>query len=217
MSDEIQHGDSTGVFPRHWPVTPQKGRTPRIIEINEDGAADVFNALSSETARTLLDEIHKKPKTASDLAPIVGTSIQNVQYHLQKFENADLVEVVDSWYSSRGLEMKVYAPVDRSLILYTGDHPNEPSLGDRLTRLLGSIGILGIISIIINQLAQGFTQSFTEETGTGGSEPHILPDIALFEIAGNAISPGVMFFIIGLFIFLIIFVSDGLSEVSYRS
>ena len=139
------------------------------------------------------------------MATVVGTSVQNVQYHLQKFEDADLIEVVDLWYSSRGIEMKVYAPVDRSLVLYTGDHPDEPSLGDMLARLLGSIGILGVISVMVDQLAKGFRHRAAEETGTGGSKIPILSDQTLSEIAGGVISPGVLFFIIGLFIILVAF------------
>lgn len=204
MADNVQQEETSGVLPRRWPVSPTDDRTPRLVELSEDDATAVFDALSSETARALLSELHEDPQTASDLAETVGTSVQNVHYHLEKFEDADLVEVRDTWYSSRGAEMDVYAPTNHSLVLYTGNHPENPSLGDALTRLLGGIGILGVASILVDQLARRLADPTGATDGDlirGPVSSH--PDPTAFEISGVTVSPGLVFFVGGLFVLLI--------------
>lgn len=76
--------------------------------------------LASTTARQILIQLHEKPRTASDLADSVDTSLQNVLHHLSSLQEAGLITIVGTWYSSRGVEMDVYAPVAQSLILFAG-------------------------------------------------------------------------------------------------
>ena len=107
------------LFPLRRSVEPT-GEEPRLVDIDEDAADEVFGALSSETARSILAALYEEPRTASDLAEAVDTSLQNVRYHLEKLVDAELVEVADTWYSERGTEMKVYAPRSESLVLFAG-------------------------------------------------------------------------------------------------
>ncbi|MFB6096383.1 MAG: ArsR/SmtB family transcription factor, partial [Haloferacaceae archaeon] len=82
-----------------WPSTPDTSAAeesdPRILGIDDDDADDLLSALSSDTARRLLAELHEEPSTPSVLADRVGTSLQNTQYHLGNLREADLVEVID--------------------------------------------------------------------------------------------------------------------------
>lgn len=94
------------------PLQPSVDYTPRDqtqIVIGDDKYAQVLQTLSSDTAQDLLDVLSEGPGTASDVADAVGTSIQNAQYHLTRLAEADLIEAVDTWYSSKGREMTVYA------------------------------------------------------------------------------------------------------------
>ena len=88
---------------------------PRVLDL--DAAAGVFDALTSETARDLLAILHDSPAPPSELASALGTSIQNVSYHLGRLEAAGLVEVVGSRYSEKGAEMDVYAPTGSPLLV----------------------------------------------------------------------------------------------------
>ncbi|MFC7132956.1 MULTISPECIES: ArsR/SmtB family transcription factor [Salinibaculum] len=105
-------------------------RKPDVEVSNEDslvlGLADqetnsVFSVLSSELARSILDQLYESPATQSELAAYEDTSIQNVSYHLENLVEAGLVEVVDQWYSEKGREMDVYAPAGDSLVLIAGN------------------------------------------------------------------------------------------------
>ncbi|QLH82548.1 ArsR/SmtB family transcription factor [Halosimplex pelagicum] len=123
-------------------------REPKLVDLAEADAEEVFDALGSETARSLLLELHDEPRPASELAEAVDTSVQNAQYHLTKLVAADLVEGVDTWYSESGSEMTVYAPADESLVLFAGEEP-ESSLRRLLERLVGAVAVLSVGAVAV--------------------------------------------------------------------
>lgn len=92
---------------------------PEVLDL--DQAGDALDALSSETARAVLTALYESPSPVSEIAKQVDTSLQNVEYHLGRLEDAGLVEAADTWYSSRGREMDVYAPTSAPLVLFAGD------------------------------------------------------------------------------------------------
>lgn len=199
MSENTQQEDTKSAFPLRWPISVRTDRDTRLIEISDDGATAVFDTLTSETARELLSRLHNAPQTASDLAESVDTSVQNVKYHLQKFEDAGLVEVVDEWYSSRGTEMKVYGPSDNAIVLYTGKNLDNTSVRDGLSQVLGAVTVLGLASLAVDYLVRFLVGSGAPPTadGPGGSSPPSNP--IGFEIMDIMISPGMMFFVGGAF------------------
>ena len=200
MSENTPREKTKSAFPLRWPVTVRTDRDARLVEISDEGATAVFDTLTSETARQLLSRLHDEPQTASDLAESVDTSVQNVKYHLQKFEDVGLVKVVDHWYSSRGTEMKVYGPSDNALVLYTGMDLDSTSLRDDLSRVLGAVALLGIASLLVDYLVQMLAATSgappTSDT-PGGSSPPTNP--IGFKIMDIMISPGMAFFVGGAF------------------
>lgn len=200
MSENTSQEETKSVFPLRWPVTVRTERDARLVELSDEGATAVFDTLTSETARQLLSRLHDEPQTASSLADSVDTSIQNVKYHLQKFEDVGLVEVVDHWYSSRGIKMKVYGSSNKALVLYTGMEIDSTSLLDGLSRVLGAVALLGIAGLLIDYLVQAPAVTsgvpLTSDTPSGTS-PQSNP--IGFEVMNILISPGTVFFMGGAF------------------
>jgi len=145
-------------------------RDPKVVDLNGDEADEVFAALSSGTSREVLSLLHEEPRTASALSEELDTTLQNVQYHLGKLTDAELIRVVDTWYSETGTEMKVYAPTDSALVLFAGEG-SASTLRTALGRLLGGVGVLAVASLAINRLAKRYATS-TPETmeGAGGDD-----------------------------------------------
>ncbi len=143
------------IFPLRDKVSLDDKREPRLVDLDDDVADDVFQALSSGTTRDIFAALHETPQTASDLADVTDTSVQNTQYHLQKLVDAELVEVVDTWYSERGTEMKVYAPTDESLVLFAGND-KRGSLRSLLKRVVGVLGLLLPASAVVAWLTRQF-------------------------------------------------------------
>jgi predicted transcriptional regulator len=108
----------SGLLPREPPV--EQPEQPQVVGLGDGDSADVFSVLSSDTARSVLGRLYREPATQSELADELGTSIQNVGYHIEQLVAADLVTVVDSWYSEKGRDMDVYAPAGDPLVLVAG-------------------------------------------------------------------------------------------------
>jgi len=80
-----------------------------LVGVADDRADALFEALGSATARDVLEQLMREPRTAPELTETTDTSLQNVHYHLEKLDDAGAVEAVAVEYSSRGREMSVYA------------------------------------------------------------------------------------------------------------
>lgn len=170
----------SSIFPLRDTVTRDEDQEPRLVDLDEETADEVFEALSSGTTREIFLALHREPQTASDLAEKTDTSVQNVQYHLGKLDDAALVEVVDTWYSERGTEMKVYAPQDDSLVLFAG-RDKQSTLRSLLDRVAGVFALLVPVSILAGLGARVTTD--TEDGDpvdieTGETDPTDTGDVA---------------------------------------
>lgn len=141
------------LLPSREPTRPAPEEGARVVELDDDAAGEVFGALSSETTRDVLTAIYETPGTASEIADAVDTSLQNVKYHLTKLEEADLIEVGDTWYSEQGNEMKVYAPTNESVVMMASDERTYSSIRDALSRILGAVGAWLLLSVVVEHVA----------------------------------------------------------------
>jgi DNA-binding transcriptional ArsR family regulator len=209
----------------------ETGDGSEVVSIREDAADEVFEALSSRTAREILAALYEDPDTASSVADRVDTSLQNASYHIEKLVDADLVEVADTWYSEQGREMKVYAPASDSLVLFASDGASSPSLKSRLARLLGVVGVLGAASLVVQRLlggqpgdgaATGATdgggggddavgiasndavETTTETAREAGDSGAINYTAEVADAAASGIPPGVLFFAGGLLVLAVV-------------
>jgi len=178
LSAEIEFGTRVSrLFPRRTPVDPDPDRESAILELDDENADEMFDVLSARTTRRVLSSLYEEPATASDLAERLETSIQNVQYHLGKLEDVDLVDESGTWYSERGNEMTVYTPSKESLVLVAGDDTATPSLVKALERLFGAISLVAVASLLI-RFVSGGTTTDREGGGTSGEEAYLTTDAA---------------------------------------
>lgn len=112
------------LLPRKSPVENEPGES-RLVRL-EEGGDEVLSVLNSETARAVLAALHDEPMAPSDLADLLDTSIQTVSYHLRNLTEADLVRVIDNWYSAKGREMDVYAPTTEALVIVMDETVDTP-------------------------------------------------------------------------------------------
>lgn len=183
---------------------------PRVIGVNDADADNLLSAMQSETARNLLTALHEEPAAPSELANQVDTSLQNAQYHLSNLEDAGVVEVIDTVYSEKGREMNVYAPADKPLVVVAGQQEETAGLKATLTSLLGGLGVLGIVSFIIQRLTAeptplggtGAAPAGGGDSGDGGgvgvmdaaTSTPVEEAASGFELVSFLTEPGVLFF-----------------------
>jgi len=160
----------SSIFPLRDTVRPDESREPRLVDLDEETADEVFETLAASTTREIFLALHREPQTASDLAELTDTSVQNVQYHLQKLQDADLVSAVDTWYSERGSEMQVYAPDDESLVLYAG-RDKQSTFRSLLNRMLGLASFLLPTSVLAGLAARRTIGDGADAAGADGGGP----------------------------------------------
>ena len=112
------------------PGTGPESESSRTVAIDADGAGELFDALSSATAREILTALYERPRTASAVADAVDTSVQNVHHHFDQLREADLIAVTGTRRSAQGREMKVHAPAADGLVLFAGAEPGADEVGE---------------------------------------------------------------------------------------
>lgn len=172
------------------PDPPEDSREPRVIEVAGPEAHTTFEALSAETSHTIYAELCQEPATPSDLQDRTGVSLQNLSYHLEKLENAGLIEAAGSRYSDRGREMTVYAPRHDPLV-FTGDPESRRSLTTELPRILSTVAVVAGLGLLGQwaAYASGLLEGPATTVGPAGT-------------AGTGFSPTVLLFEPAVLIFL---------------
>lgn len=177
-------------------VDERRDEPPQVLAVDDPVADDVLASLSADTARSILSALYDQPRTASEVADEVDTSLQNASYHLDNLRESGLVEVADTWYSEKGTEMKVYAPADGAVVLVAGERDDGPSLVDAIRRLVGAVGVLGVLSLVADWIVREVTRAperDQEVTGLATGEP----------AATTPIPAGELFFLGGLAMLLV--------------
>jgi len=140
---------------RLLPFKSEPTRTPdepRVLDLDDEATEEALSALSSDTARKILATLYEDPKTPPEIRDEVGTSLQNVHYHVERLEDAELIQPAGEGYSEKGTEMTIYAPASEALVLFAGREHDRSRLKTALTRLLGSVGLLAVASLAVRRL-----------------------------------------------------------------
>jgi DNA-binding transcriptional ArsR family regulator len=158
------------ILPSRPELPDDEDKEPRVVGLDSDEVDELLAAISSETARGILAELHEEPGTPSEIATRVDTTIQNAQYHLERLETAGLIESAGTAYSEKGREMTVYAPSDRALVVVAGDEDDTSGLQSALTQLLGGLGAVALGSVIVDRLVRrGTGPTLSAGGGDGGA------------------------------------------------
>lgn len=136
---------------------PQNDDLPlKIVDITDSETASLFKTLGDKTTLKIYSAIQDEPKTAPELTDFSDTTIQNIHYHLNKLEDAGLIEPVDSWLSDSGVEMKVYGPVYSPLVISFAPSSDNDSIRSAIENALHLIGVLSFVSLCVEYLVGFF-------------------------------------------------------------
>ncbi len=104
-------------------LVPEPETSPRYLSLEDAGP--MLEVLASETAQEIFVALCDDPATAHEVAGRVDTSIQNASYHLERLEEAGVVEVIGTRYSDKGREMDVYARAVTGFVIGIGSVADE--------------------------------------------------------------------------------------------
>ncbi|WP_254535148.1 ArsR/SmtB family transcription factor [Halomarina litorea] len=142
---------------------------PWVVGLDDENADETFQALSSSTTRRVLAFLYEQPSTPAEIRDEIGTSLQNVHYHLGKLEDADLIEGAGTGYSEKGTEMTVYAPTSEAVVLFAGRESQRSALRSLLARVFGVVLALGLATVALRTYLQGSLGGLTGADGDAGS------------------------------------------------
>ncbi len=113
---------------------------PSVLYVDNDQTQELVSTLSSDTTMAVFRRLNEDPLTASEVAAELDLSIQNASYHLDKLQEADLIEVIDTCYSEKGREMNVYAVASEPLVLVLGTRNDGPRVRQAFAGMAGVVG-----------------------------------------------------------------------------
>ncbi|MFB6206947.1 MAG: ArsR/SmtB family transcription factor [Haloglomus sp.] len=191
-----------GLLPRRAEPAEQPD-TAKVLDVSGEEASATFDALGSETARRIMATVYDRPRTPTEIREEVGTSLQNVHYHLEKLEDADLVKPAGVGYSEKGNEMTVYAPASEAVVLFAGEERERSRIERLVGRVLGLYFVLALATIAFYYLYDWLVRSAPEpqtlsaERGGAGVE-RVGDAAATAASGGGGLDPTVVFFLGGL-------------------
>jgi hypothetical protein len=94
--------------------------------------------------------------------------------------------------------MKLYAPADRPLVVVAGDDSDTDGLRSALTRLLGAVGVLALVSALVQFLLGGTTNAGGVATTADSAEASRIAAETTAAAATAGLPPGLVFFCGGL-------------------
>jgi len=183
------------LLPSRLEVAPSPDE-PKVLDVESEEADVAFDVLGSDTARAVLAATYEEPRTPPEVRDAVGTSLQNVHYHLDRLEDADLLEPAGTGYSAKGNEMTVYAPASEAVVLFAGDDGAGSRLRDAVGRLFGLLLVVGLSTLLFTVVHDWLTEEPGPRAGTmSGQDAAGSADAAAEAV--TALDPAVAFFLGG--------------------
>lgn len=118
---------------------------PSVLYVDSEQTQNVISTLSSDTAYNIFQQLNEQPLTPSEIADRLDLSVQNISYHLENLEDANLVEVIDTCYSEKGREMDIYAVTSEPKILILGSEGDQATVQRAFGQLAGAMGASAVL------------------------------------------------------------------------
>lgn len=120
-----------------------------VLEPGDERAQKIAKAMSSQTASDILTLLGDGAKSLTDITERLGIPLTTSKYHIENLLDAGLVFVVETKYSVKGREIKLYS-LSNQLVIVAPRHANVRSLLLKYTSLFGIVivGTLGLTFIL---------------------------------------------------------------------
>jgi DNA-binding transcriptional ArsR family regulator len=123
-----------------------------LVDLSEKRTKKLAETITSDTSRKILNHLTEKDDSEANIAKSLGIPISTVHYHLQKLQEAKLVNVEEFHYSAKGREVNHYKLANKYIII-------APAKVSGLRQKLRGILPVGIIALGISVVLKFFTSS----------------------------------------------------------
>jgi DNA-binding transcriptional ArsR family regulator len=88
-----------------------------VIQPGDERAQKIARAMASQTANAVIQAFGSGPLTSSEVARRMKIPITTASYHIENLLDVGLLEVMDTRWSEKGREVKVYGLTNQVLII----------------------------------------------------------------------------------------------------
>lgn len=88
-----------------------------VIQPGDERAQKIARAMASQTANAIIQTFGGGPLTSSEVARQMKIPITTASYHIENLLDAGLLEVMETRWSEKGREVKVYGLANQVLII----------------------------------------------------------------------------------------------------
>ncbi|RQD84460.1 MAG: ArsR family transcriptional regulator [Methanocalculus sp. MSAO_Arc2] len=124
-----------------------------FLEPGDEQAQKIARAMGSSTAGDLLRGLSGGPKSTTALAEEMQIPLTTAKYHLGNLLDAGVIEVVDTRWSAKGREVKIYGVKNQVLIVAPG---RQSAIG-MMKKYAATLGVFvagtALISLYLSTLA----------------------------------------------------------------
>jgi DNA-binding transcriptional ArsR family regulator len=177
-----------------------------LLEPGDERAQKIAKAMSSQTANDVLTLLGDGAKSLTDITEKLGIPLTTSKYHIENLLDAGLIFVVDTKYSVKGREIKLYS-LTNQLVIVAPRHANVRSLLLKYASLFavviaGSLGITVIMPLFSGPITlAALPMAANQETG-GIMAAKASYDTAMSSPAFT--DPALAFFLGGIFVTVIL-------------
>jgi DNA-binding transcriptional ArsR family regulator len=119
-----------------------------ILEPGDERAQKIAKAIGSQTASDILRILSEGHKSLTEITDQLALPLTTVKYHIENLLDAGLVRIIDTKYSIKGREVKIYSLSDQ-LFIVAPHHTNVRSI---LLKYASLFGIVAISTFVLSQI-----------------------------------------------------------------
>ena len=124
-----------------------------VIQPGDERAQRIARAMASQTANAIIQAFGSGPLTSSEVARSMAIPITTATYHIENLLNAGLIEVMETRWSEKGREVKVYGLANQVVIIAPPESDLRAVLKKYATLfgivVLASVGLWGILPAVL--------------------------------------------------------------------
>jgi DNA-binding transcriptional ArsR family regulator len=124
-----------------------------VVQPGDERAKKIARAMASQTANDIIQAFGDRPMTSSEIAHLMSMPITTASYHIDNLLEAGILQVMETRWSRKGREVKVYGLTNQILIIAPPVSDLRSVLQKYATLfgivLLASIGLLGILPVLL--------------------------------------------------------------------
>lgn len=123
-----------------------------LLNLEDTKSKELAQAISSETARKILDLLSEKALSETDIAKKLNIPLPTAHYNIKQLLKANIIEIEDFLWSEKGKKIQLYKLANKLIII--APKTSSPSFLNKIKEIVPVVlsGLVASLGIYIYQL-----------------------------------------------------------------